>query len=113
MRDEDRPAVLAPCDFSKECVTRFTRRSFDRHLLLLPERADLGRTEFEFNAAVRYRATTSLARPRVWQAERIPCRFLVVALDQPFHKLRVGITRSSAQLMIKMSNGQVFVTQTN
>src|SRR5580765_7473350 len=109
MRDEDRPALLAPCDFSKECVARFTRRSFDRHLLSLPEPADVGRTEFEFNAAVRYRARISLVCPGTRQAER---RF-VVTFNQPVHKPRIGIARSSAQSMSQVANDQGFVTQIN
>src|SRR2546430_3298413 len=105
MRDKDRSAVLAPCGFSKECVPRFTRRSFDRHLLFLCERTDVCRTEFKFNAAGCCTPSASLARPRAWQSEPIPWQFLVVALDQPFHKPRIGIARSSAQLMIMMAYG--------
>src|SRR5438067_7603544 len=73
MCDEDRSAILASCGFSKECVARFTRRGFDRHLLSLPERADICRSDFKFNAAGRCRASASLPRPR---AERIPFKFL-------------------------------------
>src|SRR4029077_21122657 len=111
MRDEDCPALLAPCDFSKECVARFTRGSFDRHLLLLPERADVGRAEFKFKATDRCRASASLARGRSWHAEPLPNNFLVVALYQPFYKLRIGIARSSAQSMIQVANDKSFVTQ--
>jgi hypothetical protein len=68
MSDEDRSALSAPCGFSKERVARFTRRSFDRHLLFLPKRADVCRTEFKFNAAGRCTPSGSLARPRRWQA---------------------------------------------
>src|SRR4029077_8254865 len=107
MRDEDRSALSASCDFRKECIARFTRRSFDRHLLLLPERADIGETEVEFNAAVRYRARASLDRPCTWQSDRP----LVVALDQPIHKPRTGIARSSAQSMIQMANDKPFITE--
>jgi hypothetical protein len=96
MREEDGSAVSTPCGFSKECVARFTRRGFDRHLLFLAERTDVCGTEFKFNVAGRCRASASLARPRTWRAERLPYKFLVVALDQPLHKLRIGIARSSA-----------------
>src|SRR5439155_25774103 len=101
------------CCLSKECVARFTRCSFDRHLLFLPKRTDVYRSDFKFNAAGRCTPSASLARPRAWQAERLLYKFLVAALDQPFHKPRIGIARSSAQAMIKMANGQVFVAQTN
>src|SRR6476659_9706935 len=106
MRDEDRSAVSAPGGFSKECIARFTRRGFDRHLLLLPERADVCRTGFEFNAAVRYSATASLARPCTWQAERL----FVVTFNQLVHKPRIGIARASAQSMIQMAYDSSFVT---
>src|SRR6478735_3365366 len=102
MRYEDRSAVSAPGGFSKERVACFTRRGFNRHLLLLPERADIGRTDFRFNAAVRWMATASFARPRAWQSERL----LVVTLDQPIHKPRIGIARSSAQSVIQVANDQ-------
>jgi len=111
MCDEDRSAVSTPCDFSKECVARFTRRSFNRHLLLLPERVDVCRTKFEFNAAVRCRASASLAGPGVTQAQRLPYKFTVVMSDQPVHKPRIRIARSSTQSMIQMANDQAFVTQ--
>ena len=113
MCDEDRSAISASCGFSKECVARFTRRGFDRHLLFLPKRADVCRSEFKFNAAGRCTPSASLVRPRAWQAERLLYKFLVAALDQPFHKPRIGIARSSAQSMIQVANGQLFVTQTN
>src|SRR5262245_56428431 len=86
VRDEDRPAVSAPCGFSKECVTRFTRRSFNRHLLFLCECADVCRTEFKFNAASRCRASAPLARLCAWQAKRLPCTVLVIAFDKPFNE---------------------------
>src|SRR5215468_9329897 len=121
MRDEDGSAVSAPRGFSKECVARFTRRSFDRHLLFLRERADVCRTEFKFNPAGRCKASASLARLPAWQAarlrpvtarqERLPGTFLVVALDQSFYKLRIGVARSSAQMMIQVANDQSFVTE--
>src|SRR6185436_5212050 len=111
MRDEDRPAVSAPRSFSKEGVTRFTRRSFNRHLLFLAERADVCGTEFKFDAASRCRASASLAHPRAWQAERRPYNFLVVAFDQPFNKFRIDIAGSSSQSMIEMANDQSFVTE--
>src|SRR4051812_15302802 len=111
MRDEDRSALSAPCDFSKECIARLTRRSFDRHLLSLPECADVCGTEFEFNAAVRCRGSASLARPGVRQAERLPYNFLVIAFDQPFNKPRIGIARPPAQPMIQMANDESVVTQ--
>jgi hypothetical protein len=80
---------------------------FDRHLLLLPERADVCRTEFEFNAAVRYRATASLARPRTWQGERL----LRCNVQPACSQTRIGIARSSAQSMIQVANDQSFVTR--
>src|SRR6476646_3165864 len=107
MRDEDRSAVFTPGGFSKECVARFTRRSFDRHLLLPPKCADVCRTGFKFNTAGRCRVSGSLDRPRTWQAEPL----FVVTFNQPVHKPRVGIARSSAQSMIQVANDKSFVTQ--
>src|SRR3954447_706428 len=113
MRDEDRSALSAPCDFSKECIARLTRRSFDRHLLSLPECADVCGTEFEFNAAVRCRASASLAGPGVRQAERLSYNFLVIAFDQSFNKPRIRIARPSAQSMIQVADDKSFVTEAN
>ena len=42
-----------------------------------------------------------------WQAERL----FVVTFNQPFHKPRIGIARSSAQSMIQVANDQSFVTE--
>src|SRR3982751_2429585 len=113
MRDEDRSALSAPCDFSKECIARFTRRSFDRHLLSLPECADVCGTEFELNAAVRCGASASLTRPSVRQAERLPYNFLVVAPDQPANKPCIRIARSSTQSVIQMANHKPLVPDTD
>src|SRR5262245_19990679 len=104
MRDPDGSAVSAACGFSKERVARFTRRSFNRHFLFLSEHADVCRTEFKLDVANRWAPSASLAAPRTRQKQRLPCRFLVVALNQSFYKPRVGIARSPAQMMIQMTN---------
>src|SRR4051794_22243214 len=111
MREEDRSAVSPPGRFSKERIARFTRRSFDRRFVSLPEHTDVCRTEFEFNAVGRCRASASLAGPRARQAERSPYNFLAVACDQSFNKPRIGIARSSTQSMVQVANDQAFVTQ--
>src|SRR3954467_11857128 len=113
MRDEDRSALSAPCDFSKECIARVTRCSLDRHLLSLPECADVCGTEFELNAAVGYGASASLTGPGVRQAERLPYNFLVIAFDQAFNKTCIRIARSSTQSMIQMANHKSCVTDAN
>src|SRR4051794_15015912 len=102
MRNEDRSAVSPPGRFSKECIARFTRRSFDGHLRSLAKQADVCGTEFEFNAAVRCTASASLADSLARQAERLPYNFTVVTFDQSLHKPRIGIARSSAQSMIQV-----------
>ena len=111
MPDEDRSAVSSPSSFSKECIARFTRRRFYRHLLFLSKRADVCRTGFKLNTVGRRRASASLADPRARQALRLPYNFMVVMSDQPVHKPRIGIARSPAQSMIQMANDQAFVTQ--
>src|SRR5262249_61247389 len=111
MRDEDGSAVSAPCGFSKECVARVTRSSFERDLLLLPERADVCRTQFKSKATDHCRATASVAGSRAWQAERLPCNVLVVAVDQSLNKPRVSITRVGTQSMIQVANDQSVVTE--
>src|SRR5215510_3795204 len=111
MRNEDRSAVSTPCRFGTERVACFTCRSFDRHLLFLRERANVCRTEFKLNAVSRCRASAWLAGPCPWQAERLPYNLVVVTLDEPFHKSRVGIARSSAQSMIQVADDQSFVAE--
>src|SRR4029453_18371328 len=111
MRDEDRPAVSAPRSFSKEGVTCFTRRGFNRHFLFLSKRTDVCRVEFKLNAAGRCRASASLARPWARQAGRMPYNFLLAAPDQRFNKPCIGIAGSSAQSMIQMASDQSFVTE--
>jgi hypothetical protein len=59
------------------------------------------------------RASASLADPGARQAGRLPYKLLVVALDQPLDKPRIGIARSPAQSMIQMANDQSFVTEAN
>src|SRR4051794_2496798 len=105
MRDEDGFAISAPGGFSKECIARFTRRSFDRHLLLLPERRDVCRTDFKSNVAGRSTVNTLVA------CERLRCKFLAVTLDQSVHKSRIRIARSSPQSMIQVANDKSFVTE--
>src|SRR6478672_1111087 len=106
MRDEDRPAVSSPGDFSKERIARFTRRPFNRHLLFLSKRADVCRTEFKFNAGVSCMLGASLARPPAWQAP-LP----VATFDQFLDKPCIGIARATAQPMIQMANDKPVVTQ--
>src|SRR4051794_15586884 len=111
MSEENRSAVSAPCSFSKKCVARFTRRSFDRHLPFLPERTHICGTEFELNVIDPCTTPVSLAGPRAWQTDRLCYKFSVVPLHQRFHKPRIGIAEASAQLMIQMAYGQLFVTE--
>src|SRR5439155_18294458 len=114
MRNEDRTAVSAPCGFSKECVTRVTRRSFDRHFLFCGEGAYVCRTELKMEIRPWCRrASASLADPGTRQAGRLPYKLLIAALDQPLDKPRFGIARSPAQSMIQMANDQSFVTEAN
>src|SRR5262252_8171004 len=98
MRDKDRSAVSAACGLGKECVTRFTRRSFDRHLLFPGERADVCSTQFKCDAPNPWRASASFAYPCPRQAGRLRDSLVVIALNQPFHKLCVSIARSTAQM---------------
>src|SRR4029453_11703269 len=96
MRNEDRCAVSTPCGFSKECVARFTRRSFDRDLLFVRECTDICRSEFKLDLGPMHCKATALVAYLLRQAERLPYSFVVVALDQLFNKPSVGIARSSA-----------------
>src|ERR1051325_747876 len=106
MGDEDVPAVFTPCGFSEECIARFTRRGFDRHLLFLCQSANVCGTEFKFKWTVHCGASASLVflctrqafrlRVTTVRQDRPPYSFVVVALHQSFNKPRIGIARSSA-----------------
>src|ERR1043166_5503255 len=84
MRDKDRSAVSASCDFSKEGVARFTRRGFDRHIFSLCQRTNIRQTGLKTN---------------------------VIFGGKFFDKARICLRRPAAQLMIKMTNDQLAITK--
>src|SRR5215217_4276024 len=78
--------MMALRKFREKQITRLTGRSFNRHVLSVRERANVRRANLKIGLVFR-------------------CKF--------FDKLRVGIARSSSQLMIQVANDQPFVTETN
>src|SRR5213596_3570118 len=86
MRKKNRVATVALRDFGEKRIARFTRRSFDRHLLFLCQRTNICRAAFKIDLIFR---------------------------SEFLHKTRVGITRSSAQLMVQMADDQFLVTETD
>ena len=86
MRKKHRVATMALRGFGEERIARLTRSGFDRHLFFLCERTDVCRASFKTG---------------------------LICLSEFLHKTRVGITRSSAQLMIQMADDEFLVTDTD
>src|SRR5207249_4513427 len=82
MPKKDRFAFSASGSFSEKFVAGFARCGFDRDLLFRSQSADIRGAKLEINARIDLcRASAALARSPTWQAERLPYKFPVEALD--------------------------------
>jgi len=84
MRQENRAAPMALRGFREKRVARVTRCGLERHLFFLRQRANVRRAEFKID---------------------------LIFPGQFFYKACIGIARSSAQLMVQMTNDQFLVTE--
>jgi len=84
MREEDGATAPARSDCCEEGVARFARGGFDRPFLFCSERADVCRPERKID---------------------------IVLGREFFNEVRISIARSPAQLMIEMTDDQLFVSK--
>ena len=84
MGEKDAAAVSALCHARKKFVTGLASSRLDRHLFFCGEHANIRRADFKID---------------------------IVARREFFDKMRVGVARSAAQLMIQVGDSQVSVTK--
>ncbi len=84
MGEKDAAAVSALCHARKKFVTGLAPSRLDRHLFFCGEHANIRRADLKIN---------------------------IVTRREFFDKMRVGVARSAAQLMIQVGDGQVPVTK--
>ena len=82
--EENFAASFALRDLGEEFVSRVASRSFNRHLFLRGQRADIGRTAFEIEIVIR---------------------------GELLDEFCIGFCRSSSQLVIQMTDDQFFVAK--
>lgn len=112
MRQEDSVAVVVLCHAREKFIARFTCSRLQRHFFLLRQRPDVCRAEFEIDIhSARCKADAALTRLRTWQSKCLTYNFTLVLCDQFLDKMRVGVARPAAQLMIQVADGEVFVTK--